>query len=254
MNIVGISNEQKLEALKGLGDVYVEKRIPDTALSYYDEIIDTIKKHNVSSKSWAQVLIGKANAVALGDSFTARHMYLNVIEEYGDMPHALNGYGSSSLKEGEYLTAEKQFNKVIEMYEKEPGMIPISAFVNANLGLAELLVYEGKSELAIQKYDKIFAIYGETSSSLMMKALALIDIHEPSKAIIVLKKALSLDEYYNADIYLQLGKLYKIQGDYDDALDTFKKGRALIPNGYVDFDLKIEEFNQEISELRNRIR
>lgn len=117
--------------------------------------------------------------------------------------------GRYSLENGELERARKAFRTVLRLDKN---------FVPAYLGLAEVILREGKSEDAVAFLEKGFE---QTSSPIILARLEdlLVNLGEPGKLIMLYKNS-TLKEPQNQALRFLMGKLFYRLEMLDDAFDT----------------------------------
>jgi tetratricopeptide (TPR) repeat protein len=135
--------------------------------------------------------------------------------------------GLEYMRQGNLNLAIHQFHIVAMLKPKSPKVAS-----NLYFNWGEALLYQGKIDEAIKKYNKSIKILPYNDYVHISKAQALIKLNLFSEAIVHLKQAIKLN-IYNTKAYFLLGRILSKQGEIKTAIQLYQEA-VRIDNKFID--------------------
>ena len=179
-------------------------------------------------------------------------MYLNYQKEptIGNLIKAVEYYNTQLEGKTKYTAHlmlayvfQNEFQKNMNILEEElDSLSTMNKFSYANL-----LLDIGQFEKSITIYDKLNENFPKWSCPWRHKGEALLKMESYEKAEVATIKAIEVREDH-LDAYVQLARIRKSLGKYNEALQTLEKGLS-----YSESDLEVEISNEEVEALHNEL-
>ena len=168
----------------------------------------------------------------------------------GNLIKAVEYYNEQLEEDTEYSTHlilanifQKEFQKNMNILEEElDSLSTMNKFSYANL-----LLEIGQFEKSITIYDKLNENFPKWSCPWRHKGEALLKMESYEKAEVATIKAIEVREDH-LDAYVQLARIRKSLGKYNEALRALEKGLS-----YSESDLEVEISNEEVEALHNEL-
>jgi len=209
-----------------LGDAYIRQGDYTRALRYYLEAAE-----HYADDPQLQYSLGLAYQEK-GNYTRAVEHFQNALELEPDMAPAKNSLGVAYIKAGDYDKAIATLKQMIEERGYEIYMTP--QYPKYNLGWAyyQKRQYRESEHYLQQALD--YYVTGIPKDAIYIKALRAMGLNalaqsEPQKALSFLEKAQALAPKW-ADLYLDMGRAYRLAGDRLKAKEAYQRVMELAPS------------------------
>ena len=173
----------------------------------------------------------------LGDYEEAEKYFKQYIDIISDDPNPYDSYAELLLKKGE-------FEKSIDLYRKALEIQP--SFIASIIGISTNLTLLERHEEACKELEQIEVISkdpGDLKRMHYAKAVVNVDIRNFERAIKELNENISISKSIDDDLAIghdltNLGVLYLMNGNYDDALKYSEKSIDYFEKANISQDLK----------------
>ena len=232
---------KRLELLEALGLAYQQVRLPNVAVSIYDEILAAARNQNDTVKI-------EATLITLGQLQLGRFNYAEAAKIYAELlerarsrndsfniPIYLQQLGHIHEQAKQFAEAIPYHQQLIEFYQTAGDPVPIPALVNKIADnyrrLNQLDKAEQNYQLAYQlaQPQLQFAVAGDALKRLgeMYRANDRLDAAKRIYTFLIQVEQQGYNTYGMMDAYDQLGQVYLQDKDYPEAAFAFQQGLVI---------------------------
>ena len=126
---------------------------------------------------------------------------------------------------------QESFKKALELAEKSLALDDTNAHTVALLG--HMLLLKRQYEKAIAEGERSISLDPNAANNYVLLAATLRFSGRAAEGIPLLKKAIRLEPYTPANFYHQLGMAYNFAGQYDEAIEVYKKALKRTPDHFI---------------------
>ncbi len=150
-------------------------------------------------------------------------LWNNTLEQYPDIPEALNNRGLFYYINDNYDKALADFNKAVKVHENGyHGYINRSAIYTKTQ----------KYDLALRDLNKAISLNDQISDAFLNRALVYEKMGETEKTLNDFNRAIRLDDR-NVKAFISRGAIYLHQGKFQEAIKDLRKATELEPDDYL---------------------
>lgn len=201
--------------------------------------MNALRRNAYGHRTWAVALVLAISVAALAESAAGEKM----------KPEAR---AASHMKVAQNLYVAGRYGEALSTIDK--AIDEDSSYVPAHQLRGQVLVSLDKLEDAIKEFDRTLQLEKSYTEARNWKGFALVQLKRYNEAMAEYKRALEDPTYPTPElIHLNIGKLHRLMGHYDEAMVSLQKAVNLNPSfasGYYEMGVTYEKMGKDREALK----